>query len=46
LSDYLRGELTDDEERARDACIGTLGWPRSSSFGPASRWTEPLRGRL
>src|SRR5437016_3175448 len=29
-------ELTDDEERENDARIGTLGWPRSSSFGPAS----------
>jgi len=29
-------KLTDDEERARDARIGRLGWPRSSSFGQAS----------
>jgi hypothetical protein len=25
LSDYLRGELTDDEERAKEARIGTRG---------------------
>ena len=29
-------KLTDDEERAKRIRIGTLGWPRSSSFGPAS----------
>ncbi len=29
-------KLTDDEERAKDFRIGTVGWPRSSSFGPAS----------
>jgi len=28
-------ELTDDEERAKHARIGTYGWPRSSSFGRA-----------
>jgi len=26
---------TDDEERAKDSCIGTLGSLRSSSFGQA-----------
>ena len=29
-------KLTDDEERATDARHATCGWPRSSSFGPAS----------
>jgi len=31
-----RTELTADEERAKDARLGACGWPRSSSFGPAS----------
>ena len=31
-----RPTLTDDEERAGDVRIGTLGSPRSSSFGPAT----------
>jgi len=26
-------KLTDDEERAKNGSIATLGWPRSSSFG-------------
>jgi len=32
----LNAKLTDDEERAKDIRIGTLDWPRSSSFGPAT----------
>jgi hypothetical protein len=29
-------KLTDDEERASDASLGTEARPRSSSFGPAA----------
>src|SRR2546425_12079690 len=33
---FMANELTDDEERAKDARNEQFGWPRSSSFGPAS----------
>jgi len=35
--EWSNAKLTDDEERAKDIRAETCGWPRSSSFGPASR---------
>src|SRR5712671_6490325 len=37
----LTGELTDDEDRAKGGRIGTLGWPRYSSFGGAGSALAP-----
>jgi hypothetical protein len=39
-------KLTDDEERGKDARIGTGTCPRSSSFGQASCWLIILRSQL
>ena len=36
MKSTANAKLTDDEERAKDAPLGTSGCPRSSSFGPAS----------